>query len=67
MGHTVFLSLDDTPLDQIEAFVEQRKPRVIMGTISKVASEDVLSHLRKLTVQTLCLDEAQLPLEEHVF
>ena len=34
-----------------------------MGTISTVAREDILSRLRKLPIQTVCLDEAQVPLK----
>ena len=37
-----------------------------MGTISTVAREDILSRLRKLPIQTVCLDEAQVPLEAKI-
>ena len=61
-----FVSLDDTPPGLIAAEVEEKKPRVIMGTISTVAREDFLSRLRKLPIQTVCLDEAQVPLEAKI-
>ena len=37
-----------------------------MGTISTVAREDFLSRLRKLPIQTVCLDEAQVPLRAKI-
>ena len=37
-----------------------------MGTISTVAREDLLSRLRKLPIQTVCLDEAQVPLKAKI-
>ena len=58
--------MDDTPPGQVAAEVEEKMPRVIMGTISTVAREDFLSRLRKLPIQTVCLDEAQVPLKAKI-
>ena len=56
------LSLDEVDPETIFAVIEamDRKPRVILSTITRVSEEAVQRQLRKLPVKTIFIDEVQV-------
>ena len=58
-----FLSLDGMEADAIPGVVEAMEPRpkVLLATISVLASEAVQRAIRKLPIRRICIDEAQVP------